>query len=144
VREKKERKIQDNFFTTSFFFLAVPSPQMALFYAFISVIVLAVAILPLGAHFIDEGNVGVYYRAGALLKETTSPGLHFMLPLLTQVKQVQITLQTDELHNVPCGTSGGVMLYFERVEIVNQLSVWSVHDIVKNYTAEYDKVCTDF
>lgn len=33
----------------------------------------------------------------------------------------QTTLQTDEVKNVPCGTSGGVMIYFDRVEVVNIL-----------------------
>ncbi len=33
----------------------------------------------------------------------------------------QPTLQTDEVKNVPCGTSGGVMIYFDRVEVVNIL-----------------------
>ena len=40
---------------------------------------------------------------------------------------------------VPCGTSGGVMIYFDRIEVVNVLSASAVHDIVKNYTADYDK-----
>lgn len=33
----------------------------------------------------------------------------------------KVTLQTDEVTNVPCGTSGGVMIYFDRVEVVNIL-----------------------
>jgi regulator of protease activity HflC (stomatin/prohibitin superfamily) len=51
----------------------------------------------------------------------------------------QTTLQTDEVRNVPCGTSGGVMIYFDRVEVVNILDVDKVHDIVKRYTADYDR-----
>lgn len=35
--------------------------------------------------------------------------------------------------------SGGVIIYFDRVEVVNKLDVNSVHEIVKNYTADYDK-----
>lgn len=35
---------------------------------------------------------------------------------------LQITLQTDEVKNVPCGTSGGVMIYFDRIEVVNILN----------------------
>ncbi|KAJ8318118.1 hypothetical protein KUTeg_003209 [Tegillarca granosa] len=70
-------------------------------------------------HKIEEGHVGVYYRGGALLSSTT--------------------LQTDEVKNVPCGTSGGVMIYFDRIEVVNKLDSMSVYDIVKNYTADYDK-----
>ena len=51
----------------------------------------------------------------------------------------QTTLQTDEVKNVPCGTSGGVMIYFDRIEVVNVLQNTAVFDIVKNYTADYDK-----
>merc|ERR1719216_340404 len=62
-----------------------------------------------------------------------------MLPFLTTVRNIQTTLQTDEVKNVPCGTSGGVMIYFDRIEVVNILSRSSVHDIVRNFTADYDK-----
>ena len=44
-----------------------------------------------------------------------------MFPFLTSFQRVQTTLQTDEVKNVPCGTSGGVMIYFDRVEVVNIL-----------------------
>merc|ERR1719348_1911158 len=62
-----------------------------------------------------------------------------MIPFLTSVRNVQTTLQTDEVKNVPCGTSGGVMIYFDRIEVVNVLQPSAVYDIVKNYTADYDK-----
>lgn len=90
-------------------------------------------------HKIEEGHVGVYYRGGALLSSVSSPGYHFMVPFITSFQSVQTTLQTDEVKNVPCGTSGGVIIYFDRVEVVNKLAESSVHDIVKNYTADYDK-----
>lgn len=45
-----------------------------------------------------------------------------MVPLLTTFRAVQVTLQTDEVKNVPCGTSGGVMIYFDRIEVVNILN----------------------
>ncbi|XP_063696268.1 erlin-1-like [Culicoides brevitarsis] len=96
-------------------------------------------ILQLSLHKVEEGHVGVYYRAGALLPVTSKPGIHLMLPLLTVFKSIQVTLQTDELKNVPCGTSGGVMLYFDRIEVVNILNVDSVLEIVRNYTADYDR-----
>lgn len=90
-------------------------------------------------HKIDEGHVGVYYRGGALLSETSDPGFHMMVPFLTSYKVVQVTLQTDEVKNVPCGTSGGVMIYFDRIEVVNILRADSVFDIIRNFTADYDK-----
>lgn len=90
-------------------------------------------------HKIEEGHVGVYYRGGALLSSVSSPGYHFMIPVITSYRSVQTTVQTDEVKNIPCGTSGGVIIYFDRVEVVNKLDINAVHEIVKNYTADYDK-----
>uniref|UniRef100_A0AAQ5YBJ2 Band 7 domain-containing protein n=1 Tax=Amphiprion ocellaris TaxID=80972 RepID=A0AAQ5YBJ2_AMPOC len=114
------------------------------------------AALLASVHKIDEGHTGVYYRGGALLTTTSGPGFHLMLPFITTYKSVQTTLQTDEVKNVPCGTSGGVMIYFDRIEVVNYLVPsagklswpkrsnilvfsFAVYDIVRNFTADYDK-----
>ncbi|CAH0564067.1 unnamed protein product [Brassicogethes aeneus] len=104
-----------------------------------SVCITIVLIFNYSLHRIEEGHVGVYYRGGALLPTTSLPGYHMMVPLLTSYKSVQVTLQTDEVKNVPCGTSGGVMIYFDRIEVVNHLNANSIMDIVRNYTADYDK-----
>ncbi|KAL8595030.1 Erlin-2 [Nucella lapillus] len=101
--------------------------------------VLAGVSINFSIHKIEEGHVGVYYRGGALLSSTSGAGYHFMLPVLTSYRSVQTTLQTDEVKNVPCGTSGGVIIYFERIEVVNKLDTSAVFDVVKNYTADYDK-----
>ena len=90
-------------------------------------------------HKIEEGHIGVYYRGGALLSSTSGPGFHIMVPFVTSFRSVQITMQTDEVKNVPCGTSGGVVIHFDRIEVVNILSASEVHNIVRNFTADYDK-----
>ncbi|KAM6264637.1 erlin-1 isoform 1-T2 [Spheniscus humboldti] len=90
-------------------------------------------------HKVEEGHLAVYYRGGALLTSPSGPGYHIMLPFITMFKSVQTTLQTDEVKNVPCGTSGGVMIYIDRIEVVNKLAPYAVYDIVRNYTADYDK-----
>ncbi|CAF1136627.1 unnamed protein product [Rotaria sordida] len=100
---------------------------------------IAIAIIALGIHQIPEGHVGIYYRGGALLTSMTAPGYHVMSPFLTTVKIVQTTLQTDEVENIPCGTSGGTMIYFDKIEVVNILSRDAVIDIVRNYTVNYDR-----
>uniref|UniRef100_A0AAQ5Y592 Erlin-1 n=1 Tax=Amphiprion ocellaris TaxID=80972 RepID=A0AAQ5Y592_AMPOC len=64
-------------------------------------------------HKIEEGHLAVYYRGGALLTSPNGPGYHIML--------------------------GGVMIYFDRIEVVNMLVPSAVVDIVRNYTADYDK-----
>ncbi|XP_022087543.1 erlin-1-like [Acanthaster planci] len=100
---------------------------------------IAAIMMNFALHKIEEGHVAVYYRGGALLTSTAGPGFHFMFPFLTTYRTVQITLQSDEVKNVPCGTSGGVMIYFDRIEVVNILSANDVYNMVKNYTADYDK-----
>ncbi|KAK4430076.1 Ureide permease 1 [Sesamum alatum] len=68
-------------------------------------------------HQVPEGHVGVYWRGGALLKTITDPGFHLKLPLITHFETIQVTLQTDLVRDIPCGTKGGVMINFEKIEI---------------------------
>lgn len=49
-----------------------------------------IVFLSASIHQIEEGHVGVYYRGGALLKETSSPGFHLMIPFITSFKSVQV------------------------------------------------------
>jgi len=62
-----------------------------------------------------------------------------MIPLVTRVAQVQLTLQTDSVTNIPCGTSGGVLIYFDVIEVVNRLRGDNVYKTVKLYGVDYDK-----
>ena len=77
------------------------------------VVGLVVVLLYASIHKIEEGHLAVYYRGGALLTSPSGPGYHIMLPFITTFRSVQTTLQTDEVKNVPCGTSGGVMIYID-------------------------------
>jgi erlin len=40
---------------------------------------------------------------------------------------------------VSCGTSGGVTVMFEQIEVVNRLNKALAQETVKNYTVTYDK-----
>uniref|UniRef100_H2ZMP6 Band 7 domain-containing protein n=1 Tax=Ciona savignyi TaxID=51511 RepID=H2ZMP6_CIOSA len=114
-----------------------------------SLIVLAVSVgafavlINFSLHKVDEGHVAVYYRGGALLQTTSGPGYHVMFPFITSYRSVQTTLQTDKVKNVPCGHQkhfiGGVMIFFDQIEVVNILSPAAVYEIVRNYTADYDR-----
>lgn len=77
-------------------------------------------------HITNDTSLFPLPISGALLNETSAPGYHVMLPFITTVRQVQVrlaslptkrplfvvnqgrvfqvTLQTDEVKNVPCGT----------------------------------------
>lgn len=92
-----------------------------------------------GLHQVEQGHVAVYYRGGALLDFISEPGYRVQVPFLDQNRMIQVTMQKDEVLNVPCGTSGGVMIYFERIEVVNILEKGKVLDVVRQYSADYDK-----
>ncbi|OVA18887.1 Band 7 protein [Macleaya cordata] len=90
-------------------------------------------------HQVPEGHVGVYWRGGALLKTITDPGFHVKMPLITQFEPIQVTLQTDQVKDIPCGTKGGVMISFEKIEVVNRLRKDYVYETLLNYGVQYDK-----
>jgi len=100
---------------------------------------IAVLLGVFGIHHVEEGHVGVYWSGGALLRSTTDPGIHWMMPGLTTFANVQVTLQTDTVKNIPCGTSGGSVIYFDKIEVVNRLNKESAHDTIKLYGINYDR-----
>ncbi|KAJ3697969.1 hypothetical protein LUZ61_001674 [Rhynchospora tenuis] len=90
-------------------------------------------------HQVPEGHVGAYWRGGALLKDLADPGFHLMLPLITKYEPIQVTIQTDQVRNIPCGTKGGVMITFDKIEVVNRLRKDYVYDTLLEYGVHYDK-----
>lgn len=93
----------------------------------------------ISVHQIQEGREGVYYKNGALMDQTTKPGIHFKLPFVTTFAEVVHTVQTDSVENVPCGTASGVLINFGKIEVVNRLSRKHLLETVRNYTVNYDK-----
>ncbi|PKU72077.1 erlin-2-B isoform X1 [Dendrobium catenatum] len=90
-------------------------------------------------HQVPEGYVGAYWRGGALLKTITNPGFHLKFPLVTEFEPIQVTIQTDLVRDIPCGTKGGVMISFDKIEVVNRLNKGHVYDTLLNYGVNYDK-----
>ena len=46
-------------------------------------------------------------------------------------------IQTDKVENVPCGTANGLLIQFDKIEVVNRLNRKMVYKTVLNYTDEY-------
>ncbi|KAK0573384.1 hypothetical protein LWI29_007310 [Acer saccharum] len=122
------------------------SAIFTVFFAFL--VIVSMIIIPFSStinnnlsilHQVPEGHVGVYWRGGALLKTITYPGFHLKLPLITQYEPVQVTLQTDQVTEIPCGTKGGVMITFAKIEVVNRLRKEYVYDTLRDYGVHYDK-----
>jgi len=98
-----------------------------------------ILIMLLGLHQIPEGHVGVYWRKGALTEIIAEPGFQIMIPFITKYATAQVTLQTDTVTDIPCGTSGGTTVYFDKIEVVNILNKDSVFRTIKLYGVNYDR-----
>jgi len=105
----------------------------------IATVMVVIGLLSNGMHTIHEGHIGVYWRGGALMRHTAGPGLHWRVPLLDRYEEVQTTIQTDSVSEIPCGTSGGVVITFDKVEVVNRLRAELARETVANYTTRYDQ-----
>lgn len=108
----------------------------------IGLIAITIAALGGSCFTVPEGNVAVLYRGGALLtaKGTMPPGLHFKLPFIDDVKIIQISMQTDNVQNLPCGTASGTTISFDKIEVVNRLRPESVLKTVKEFSWNYDEI----
>ncbi len=92
-----------------------------------------------GFHQVKEGYVGIYKTLGVLQKKLSQPGFHFRIPMYEEFIEMKVSIQTDVVINIPCGTSNGTLVYFDKVEVVNKLKKEYVYDTVLNYTADYEK-----
>mmetsp|Transcript_45248 Transcript_45248/g.106802 ORF Transcript_45248/g.106802 Transcript_45248/m.106802 type:complete len:180 (-) Transcript_45248:495-1034(-) len=108
--------------------------------AYAAVLLATVLVIYCTIHEVPEGWVAVYYRGGALLDHVVPSGFAFKLPFITTVSFVQTMMQTDEVTNIPCGTRGGVLIFFDKIEVVNQLAKDHVLQTTRSYGLEYDKV----
>jgi len=103
-------------------------------------VVVVGVVVSMGLHQVDEGYVGIYWRGGALLNTVSEPGFHVKIPVITSFAQIQTSVQTDRVVDIPCGTSGGVLITFDSVEVVNRLKRTHVLETVKKYSVDYDKI----
>lgn len=91
------------------------------------------AIVMSSLHRIEEGNVGVYYKYGALMDSTTGPGIHYMSPFVVDVEEVQIRPQTDTLDPITAITKDGIQNTFLDVQVISRVKVAQLVPMIKTY-----------
>jgi regulator of protease activity HflC (stomatin/prohibitin superfamily) len=91
--------------------------------------------------FVPTGFVGVQYIWKRLDTETglLQPGFHFYNPITTSIQLIETRPQTDVVTGISCGTSDGVPIKIDKVEIGNQLAEDKVLDTIAKYGPDYDK-----
>ncbi|KAJ6238587.1 erlin (er lipid raft associated protein) [Anaeramoeba flamelloides] len=101
------------------------------------IIVVIIPLIAYGGHHIPEGSIGVYYVGGKLTDKITQSGYHIEIPFISKHKVIQTTLKTSKIKNVECGTSSGIMLNFNLVEVNTRLKHHLILDLVRNYSDSY-------
>merc|ERR1711892_1489472 len=88
-------------------------------------------------HWIEEGNVGVYYKYGAIMDTVTHPGIHYMTPFAVDVFEIQIRPQTDTLKSMRSVTKDGIENTFKDVQVITRIRVDKLVYMIKNYGREF-------
>ena len=86
------------------------------------VAVLAIVLGSMGSYRVPELHLGLFYIGGALQESVAQPGFQWRMPFVTKLVTVPISFQTNIVSNAPCGTKGGVVVSFDRIEIVYRLN----------------------
>ena len=107
---------------------------MAIVQALLLMVVLYIGAMLSGFHEVKEGYVGIYKKLGVLQPGLSPPGFHFRIPFYEEFIEMKVSIQTDVVTNIPCGTSNGTLVYFDKVEVVNKLRKDAVYETVFNYT----------
>lgn len=94
----------------------------------------------MGFYTIREGQVGLVKEFGVLKSDLIDPGFHFRIPVMQEIIRMDLMIQTDKVENVPCGTANGLLIQFDKIEVVNRLNRKMVYKTVLNYTDEYERI----
>ena len=100
----------------------------------IVLVVVSVFVIMQGLYTVKEGNVGLMKQFGVLKKDLIEPGFHLRIPGYQQVLNINLMIQTDLVKDVPCGTANGMLIHFNKIEVVNRLDKKHVYKTVLNYT----------
>jgi regulator of protease activity HflC (stomatin/prohibitin superfamily) len=88
---------------------------------------------------VESGFVGVLSRMGEITPPLLQPGFNVYNVFTSSIVIVETRPQTDEVHDVPCGTNDGVHVVIRKIEVGNQLDQIHVLKVVSEYGPDYDK-----
>ena len=103
----------------------------------VTILVTITAVLLSSIHRIEEGNVGVYFKYGALMNETTQPGIQYMTPFVVDVVEVQTRPQTDSLPTIISVTRDGIENTFKDVQVISRVRPEKLVPLVRKFGIQF-------
>ena len=86
---------------------------------------------------IPTGFVGLSSFFGKYNENLLKPGFH--LNFISEISLIEVRPQSDEVKMVECISKEGLPLFFEQIEVGNQLEEKYVFDVISKYGTNYDK-----
>jgi len=90
-------------------------------------------------HKIHEGNVGIYFRHGALRDIVTDPGVHFLSPFIEDFKEVKIRPETFSMDPVLAITKDGIENTFREITAITTVRKDKLVFMAKKFGLEFKK-----
>merc|ERR1711860_341875 len=90
-------------------------------------------------HVIEEGNVGVYYKQGALVPEVGHPGFNTKAPFITDLVQVTVRPQTHILEPISAITKDGVQNTFNDVQVISNVPETKVLQLMRKFGRNFQR-----
>ena len=90
-------------------------------------------------HKIDEGNVGIYFKYGALQDRVTYPGVHFLLPFVEDYKEVKIRPETFSVDSVLAITKDGIENTFREITTITTARKDKIIRMVRKFGMDFKK-----
>ena len=103
-------------------------------------IILFIACLADSIHLIQEGNVGVYYKNGALIDRFTQAGIHMSAPFVTKVLQVTTRTETDTLEPVRCISKDGIQNTFYKIQVMSRIKLNSLIPMIRLFGVDFKRM----
>jgi len=82
------------------------------------VVAIIIACMVDSYHKVHEGNVGIYFRYGAIRDKVTEPGVHFLMPFIEDYKEIKIRPETFTMDPVLSITKDGIENTFKEITAI--------------------------
>jgi len=100
-------------------------------------IIIAIACMVESYHEISEGNVGIYFRHGAIQDKVTDPGVHLKTPWIDDYKEVKIRPETHTLKPMEAVTKDGITNTFREVNVITRVSKEKLIFLIKKFGIDF-------
>merc|ERR1712038_959757 len=101
---------------------------------------IVIACLADSYHKIHEGNVGIYFKHGALQERVTEPGVHFMMPFVEDYREVRVRPETFTMEPIKAITKDGIENTFREITAITTIKKDKIITMTKQFGVDFKNV----